>query len=231
MQTFQEKTFTQFRDKGSNRIFSDIEFHRCIFDHCRISMTENPKLRTTVRRINLYQCEVKTCFVDGAIIEDVTVNGLKSGRDIFTSWGAVYKHVVLQGKFDSIMLSPYIFPGINNPRKQKPFFEANDAYYKQIDWALDISEGEFVECDIRRVPARLIRRDPETQVVVTREKALLGEWKKLNLSKTYWTVSIEGMLEDGDPDVVLVAPKRSLDFYNLFQGLKLLREAGVAEPD
>jgi hypothetical protein len=32
-------------------------------------------------------------------------------------------------------------------------------------------------------------------------------------------------------DVVLVAPKRSRQFKELLEGLKLLRKAGVAEPD
>jgi hypothetical protein len=81
------------------------------------------------------------------------------------------------------------------------------------------------------VPARLILHDPETQVVVTREKALQGKWRQLDLSKTHWATSIEFLLEFGDEDVLLVAPKRHPKYPQLLDGLKLLRDAGVTEPD
>jgi hypothetical protein len=38
-------------------------------------------------------------------------------------------------------------------------------------------------------------------------------------------------IESGDPDEVLVAPKRHRRFKDDLAGLKLLRSAGVAEPD
>jgi len=85
--------------------------------------------------------------------------------------------------------------------------------------------------DIRGIPAHLIRRDPETQIVVKRENALEGKWRALDLENTYWQVAIDFMLEREDPDVVLVAPKRARNFKDLLRGLQLLREAGVAEPD
>lgn len=90
------------------------------------------------------------------------------------------------------------------------------------------------EVDIRGVPARLIRRDPETQAVVTRERALGGGWRDLGVSALYWGEYIEYILECGDPDVVLVAPKAMAGkwmYRNLLEGLRLLREAGIAEPD
>ena len=114
---------------------------------------------------------------------------------------------------------------------QRAFEEANAAFYASVDWALDISEAEFQELSFRGIPGRLVRRDRETQIVVSRQKAMGGEWRKLDLDKTYWQVALELMLERGDEDVVLVAPKRAKDFKHLLRGLQLLRDAGVAEPD
>lgn len=89
-----------------------------------------------------------------------------------------------------------------------------------------------MEADIRGIPARLIRRDPETQAVVARQKAIEGGWREVNLDGTWWQASIEFMATDSnDPDVVLVAPKRHPRFRDLLQGIQLLRKAGVAEPD
>lgn len=131
------------------------------------------------------------------------------------------------------MTSPYLAPTAfePNPEDQRRFDEANAAYYATVDWALDIAEAEFIEAEIQGVPARLIRRDPESQVVVTHEKALEGKWRRIDLAGTYWATSIEFLLNRGDPDVVLVAPKRARDYRRLLDGLKKLRDAGVADPD
>jgi hypothetical protein len=67
--------------------------------------------------------------------------------------------------------------------------------------------------------------------VITREKAMQGKWRELDLSKTHWKTSIEFMLNRGDADVVLVAGKRNRKFHDLLDGLMKLRDAGVAEPD
>jgi hypothetical protein len=77
----------------------------------------------------------------------------------------------------------------------------------------------------------LIRRDPATQVVVTRDKAMQGTWRNVDLSGTHWATSLQFMLNRGDEDIVLVAPKRHRKFKVLLDGLKRLRDAGVAEPD
>ena len=80
------------------------------------------------------------------------------------------------------------------------------------------------------MPGNLIRRDSASQVVVRREKAIEGTWRRLDLSKTHWATSLEFLLRRGDPDVVLVAPKRHRKYRDLLDGLRMLRDAGVAEP-
>jgi hypothetical protein len=81
------------------------------------------------------------------------------------------------------------------------------------------------------MPGHLVRRDPATQFLVTREKALQGAWRKMDLSDTYWPISLEMFLEGGLDSEVLVAPNRIREFHKLLDGLKKLRDAGVAEPD
>ena len=104
----------------------------------------------------------------------------------------------------------------------------------RIELKLDnetISEARFKDCDIRGIPARLIRRDPETQVVIRRENAMTGKWRGLDLSGTHWSVAIEWFLKSGDQDCVLAAPRRASNFTKLLDGLRKLRDIGVAEAD
>ena len=121
--------------------------------------------------------------------------------------------------------------------KQKPFDDFRDRFYAGVEWTLDISEARFKEFDVRGVPGRLIRRDPESQILVTRERALEmatpGWEKKLDPSNKLWPFVINLFLSDGYADTVLVAPlgaakaKRNL----LLKGLRELRMIGLAESD
>jgi hypothetical protein len=229
MKSFEGKEFVQWYDRGG-ATYSDTEFIKCRFESSGISVTRDVKRRSTFRNIHLLKCEQRGSAVESAILENVFVDGFKT-NGLLQCWGAVFKHVTLRGRIDRIMISPAIAAGLATPEQQRAFDLENAEYYRGVDWALDIREGEFQECELQRVPAHLVRRDPETQVVVRRDQALSGAWREVDLSKTHWKTSIEFFLNRGDADVVLVAGKRDRNFSDLLEGLKKLREAGVADPN
>jgi len=132
------------------------------------------------------------------------------------------------------MISNDVLPPILMDEEQRKteiqaFHDANAQYYTNIDWALDISCGEFRELDIRGIPAHLIRRDAETQFVVRRESLSRNDWQNLPLNETLWLTTLHYFLQDGDPDVVLVAPKRHPKFRTYLEDLHILEKAGIAE--
>lgn len=230
---YEDQEIEGFLDRDSGAVFSGVEFRRCTFRRCDISITRDPQLRSTVRNVVLRDCTYarNPAGFSCPIVEDVAVENLRI-ENLLQTWAAVFKHVILRGRIGRLMISTRPMPTYSTGADvMRAFDEANTAYYGTVDWALDISQAEFPECDIRGVPARLIRRDPETQVIVTRQKAETGIWKALDLSRTYWGTYLENMLVFGEQDVVLVAPKRSRRFKELLAGLELLRKAGVAEPD
>lgn len=227
---FRDIEFDFFYDRNSGRVFNDLEFHQCKFNNCAISITRNPYRRSILRNIRFHNCVEIGCALEAAILEDILVDHFMT-HDLFQTWAAVFKHVALRGKIGRIMISPLLAAGMASPEEQASFDAANAQFYSSIDWALDISNAQFEECDIRRIPAHLIRRDPETQVVIKREKALTSEWRKVDLSKTYWPAYIEGFLADGDDDVVLAAPIQHPEFRVLLEGLVRLRNEGIAEID
>lgn len=228
-QFFRNRTFDSVFDRDSAAVFGDMEFDRCCFKNCSISITFDPKLRSTVRNVRLADCKLHACSLSSAVIQDVTVDGLKT-NGLFQAWSPVFRHVTFKGYIEDVMISHMVAPGIATAEQQRAFDEANEAFYADVDWALDIKEAEFGDLDLRGVPAKLIKRDPETQVIVTRAKAMKGDWRNLDLTGTHWRVSLEGLLKDGHMDTVLIAPKRHKKFKALLRGLQLLREAGVAEP-
>lgn len=212
--------------------YSDIEFRRCSFRFCVFSNCDDPRYRSVIRRVSLRNCEfIEPPGIDSAIVEDAMIENLKT-RGLLQTWALAFKHVTLRGRIGRVMITNATAPISSTTPAQRHAWElANAEYYKTVDWALDISQAEFQECSIRGVPARLIKRDPETQVVVTREKARQGRWRELDLERTYWQMALDNLLYFEHEDVVLVAPKRSRDFRELMHGLQLLRDAGVTEAD
>jgi hypothetical protein len=224
-------------DRDTTALFCDIEFRRCYFQGCTLSITRNPALRSTVRNVRLIDCSQRGCYVDCAVIEETVVDGFNTNGQLFQTFGAVFNHVLLRGKIDRLMISNDSLPdlSVNRPYQYEVvnlFRVANAEYYRHVEWALDISEGEFKELDIRGIPSRLIRRDPETQVVVTKQRLLDGDdWQYLTFDAAPCHVAFQLLLESDDPDTIIVAPKRHPKFRNFMEDLKLLREAGLAEPD
>lgn len=87
------------------------------------------------------------------------------------------------------------------------------------------------------MPGRLIRRDPESQVLITRERALqvaTPEWEKqLDPANKLWPFRINLFLSYGDADTVLVVPLGAAKAKRdpLLKGLQELRQIGLTEPD
>lgn len=236
MRIFDKETFSRFDDRDSGRCFENAVFRECFFDDCCVSITEVPELRSTFRNMRFENCSQLSCSIGAAIVEDVVVDGLKNQGDMFQTFGAVFKHVELRGNFDSIMITNDLLPfdffcQEASERRVKNFREANRRFYCTVDWALDISKGEFRELALRGVPARLIRRDPETQIVITRQRAMKGDFRELKFLELVTPYSIQYMLDEGWEDFVFVAPKRRREFRNVLADIKLLRKAGIAEPD
>src|SRR5713226_8480986 len=149
---FENQTFERFYDQDSSKTFADLEFRKCRFSNCAISIIRNPALRSTVRNVKLIDCEMLVaCALQAAIVEDVLVDGLKTPHPVHT-WGAVFKHVTLRGKIGRVMTSPRVLISRDEPDVERAFAEANAAYYATVDWALDIREAEVQEIDIRGVP-------------------------------------------------------------------------------
>lgn len=225
---YEKREFHGYTDRNSGKTFSDLEFRECKFVGCKISVTPAPKHRSKIRNVKFIHCEQLGCTLYSAIVEDVLIDGFKT-NGLIQSWGAVFQHLVIRGKIGRIMISQWVPSLRNKPNAQKAFDEANAVYYQNVDWAMDIREAQFEEAELRGVPAKLMIRDPETQFVLTREKALEGKWKNVDLSGTYWATGIELFLNRGEQDVVFVAPKRHPRFRPLLAGLWALRDAGIFE--
>lgn len=231
MKAFSNQVFDGWSEYDSGRTHQNLRFAGCTFQNCVVGLdTENLSRRVRLKNVEFQKCTVTTCIVTAAVVEDMLVDGLKT-LGLFQTWATVFRHVTLRGKIDRVMFSPFFNPGYPESRFQKMVAQANADYYATVDWALDIREAEFKDFDCRGVPSRLVRRDPETQIMVTRTRVLAcGEG--IAAGGPYWEDWLRLFLRDGwYEDAVLVAPKRNPKLKELVAGLQQLRRHGVAESD
>lgn len=226
------RQFESLFDRGDGLLIEGRRFENCTFVNCGLSLTKDIGRRAIIRNVEALNCRFNGCHVGPAIFEEVVVDRLET-NDLQIFWGSLFRNVILSGQIGKLKLNPFVDAIDRSIGTQGPFDRFREQYYESIDWALDIREARFKEFDVRGIPARLFRLDPETQVVVTRERAMKPGWReRISSSNRLWPFMIKLFLSDGDADTVLVvplgAPKDKRD--TLIRGLRELRELGVAVP-
>jgi hypothetical protein len=230
-----EKYFGLF-DRGEKLLLENIRIEGCSFTHSGISVTTDFDRMATVRDVELADCATDGVSLGPLIARNVRISNLRTS-DLLILWCPYADRVTLTGDIGKMKINPDAGPSTVGNARQRPFDDFRSTFYADVEWAMDISEARFKEFDIRGVPGRLIRRDPESQVLVTRQRALqvaTPEWEKqLDPENKLWPFMINLFLSDGDADVVLVAPLGAAKAKRdpLLKGLQELRRIGLAEPD
>ena len=146
---------------GASGQYGGMRLTGCTLTGCRLVQSDDPGLGLVVRDVVLERCRMEGCAAKGVYFDDVTVDTLHLARPHLLD-GCAFRHVTLRGKIGSIMVIP--------PDPMSPLGVGVVARYKEVDWALDISEAVFSATpDFYYVPGELIRRDVNTQVLLRRE--------------------------------------------------------------
>ncbi len=229
------KTFDHaLKPEWKTHVVSDLELHQCMFENWSLPPRESFSECHVIRNVTAVNCSQANCFLWTTIVEDVVIDKLMNyGRGPLFTWACLFKQVTLRGKLSGFKFNQSVGSFIFNSQPQKPWDDAARAYYETVDWALDISEAEFQSVpDFHCLPGRLIRRDPETQVLVTRQNAIAANWETLDWDESALRLGLQWFLEDGLYDeVVLIAAKRAKYFRQDLRTLQMLRREGVAISD
>ncbi|MCU0657171.1 MAG: hypothetical protein MUF64_18500 [Polyangiaceae bacterium] len=217
----------------SRQSFEGLRLVGCTFDNCGLASTDDPGEMTRISKVELIDCSNFNSQIGPCYLDDVRVENLKTG-DLMLVWAPMLTHVTLAGKTGSIKINEFIRrPGIT-PSQEEAWRALRRAHHAQVDWALDISAVRPLGLEIAGVPAAKIRRDPETQVVVTR--ARLHDGRQLDsitdLEDTL-RFTLTSFVKGDAEDAVFVAPtgRPARAFKPVLRGFEALRRAGLAEPD
>lgn len=173
MQKIEGQEFRMALDKG-NAHFHDLHLHDCAFDNCGQSMVKHPQRMSRVRNVTLSQCRVLNSEIKPCVFEDVVVEDL-STNPILLVWASLFRRVTLKGKIGklNLNLTPEAF--CTDADRLRHFETARAAFYAETDWALDISEARLLGLRCEGVPLHLIRRDPQTQVILDKRGRYRGQ--------------------------------------------------------
>lgn len=230
---YKSHTFRKLYDRDGALCLEDIRLENCVFENCALSLTKDVHLRSAVRNVSVKNCKANGCGIGPAIFENVEVDGLET-NDLLIVWAATFHHVKLAGKIGKIKINPWAHFADRTEATQGPFNRSREAFYRTIDWALDISEARFKGFDVTGIPARLFRRDPESQAVVTRERVTAENGQRIaKADGNPWLPWIRGALSDGSSDGVLVTPLGApkTQYEKFLHGLQQLRDLGIVEAE
>lgn len=216
-------------------LVEDVELRRCRFETCQAPRQRTAADRPTLRRVSLVRCHVSASDLAAVVAEDCTVDTIWFHRGIWGPQmieGCALRHVTIRGNVTGSL--EFVAAGLLQPAAEREaLLAANRGFYADVDWALDISAARFTSVSFVRsdIPARLIRRDPETQVVITRRAMLDADLPGLLGEITIIGMGIDRFLETGFDDTVLVAPVRGPRFVQQMATIERLRAEGLVEPD
>jgi hypothetical protein len=213
-------------------LLTETELVDCFFDNCvALGAAPTPSSRPVIRNVTLRGCRQRASALHGALLENVLVEGLgREGRDPLFVWAPAFRHVTLRGSVAAPKFNVTV--GLTG-RSSASWVSANRDFYRDVDWALDISEARLSgSVNLEAVPGHLVRRNPETQVLVYRPRASGVDLGQLGLPDPSVGLAIEWFLQDGPFDsVVVAAPTDARYFRDALASLRVLREAGIAEDD
>lgn len=219
--------YSTFDDRSHAR---NLRLERCWFDVASFGQRWAPQDPPwSVRDVDVIDCANKvSCQLFGGVFDEVVVDGLE-GATVWLS-GCVFRHVVIRGKCSSIVIRRQVSPG---PRRVTAVDLVEAETYATIDWALDVSELAARDVELLGVPARLVRRDPGTQLVATLERvrATQAVWRHPAFQDDPWPTMLDRMLALEVADQVLVTPTRRRSSARDVEVLRTLQREGVLEPD
>ncbi|MEV5527434.1 hypothetical protein [Streptomyces prunicolor] len=196
---------------------------------------DDPRRRPVFRRVTLRDCKARACTLEGALLDEVTVDGLVVDDDELLRVAAcAFRRVVLRGAIRNLLVVPGL--GVHPGHLPQLYDRANGEHWVELlsegDWALDISEVSGSLSLRPGIPARLIRRDPLTQVVMTSEQVASGAWRAVRgIERTRLRTQIHVFGMSGCRDTVLIVDKASADLAEQVDMLRELQRTGAVLPD
>lgn len=207
---------------------ADVEASRVTLENCVAGRASDPLDRPRISRVRVKDLELQPSSLSGALLEDVTVDGLRAPYGSGFVFGCEFRRVVITGRVRGLILNPMLHDP--DPAVEARYARRYRERLEDPEWMLDLT-GATGDLTIRGYPSRFIRRNPDLQVVVTAEAAATLDWRSIDAGRSALWVSIDELARSDWEDVVLIANPHGSHADDDLRYIRELRARGIAQPD
>ncbi len=209
----------------------DLRFVNCRFLSYSLAASKKVEHRTFLRNVELIGCTEQAGKCGPVFLCDSQITDLKT-TGLFIAHGVRFQRVTIAGECGRIKLNAEAHL-LSSDETNQLFAMDRDNFYKNMDWALDIAKARFHYAEFHGVPADLVRRDPETQIVIRREPfEKHPDWRR-ELDDDKCEMGVEFFLCSDCQSTVMVAPilASKKERERVLSCFDRLRKMGIADPD
>lgn len=222
MLEYDGQTVAKARLTGAGKRYDGFRLTGSTFTGCVLAQFDDPALTLEVRDGSIERCRVERCSAQGVFFDEITVDTLKFAQ-LHQFYGCVFRHVTLRGKITGTVMA--IGPHASLPNRPDHLAGIVQRY-KDVDWALDISEALFTDADFYYVPGHLIRRDESTQFLLERERFAGVDRREMPGFASIWASRFDATPFDS---LVAIAPKASKRMPEYMADAEWLRDQGLID--
>lgn len=223
------KQIYQHRRVDSARIV-DTTFTRCKFDDCSLGeLFERAKgtARTVVRGVQAIRCIFRSTHVRHIAFEDCLLDSptVTLGASLA---GCTFNRVVIRGRLGLTTIEPWAAREDDDTPQTRAVDRAIADYYRDVAWALDIREADASDLRIESIPLRLVRRDPERQLLPRPEQVSHPAWKSAVVAEAFWVFDLARDVQRNGA-IFLIHARDTAREVERQAALSELRAAGVLD--
>ena len=218
----------RFFGNGSGVRYSGHTLTDCEFNGCNI-VRHVGSPQNLLEHLNIVRASQVNCSISEATIRDVRLTDLKRlGSAPLFLWGCLYERVTLSGRISALKINRNI--GATNAEHQRAHDASTVQFYSKSDWALDISAAEFPGgVTFEAIPGDKVRRDPNRQVLVTRDALAQADWRNIDFDGTAIDMALSWFEQGSLFDNVVLVERSDRKWAKRDQAvLRKLCDAGIA---
>ena len=165
-----------------------------------IPTIKRPEDRVCIENVRIRRCQHWANYAEGVIFRDIHVEDIRGGgRAPLFLRACLFDNVRISGWFGGVCFQ---WQYAHEATLDRAFLADNRARYKTIKLALDIASAKWTTFgSLIGVPAKLIKRDPTRQFVLTSESAATIVSRQ---GMGGWRIVAKDLLESGLKDTVVV---------------------------
>lgn len=202
----------------------DVAADRLTIDACWTEQGPADGARPVIERVDVQRLTLKRSSMIGAVLRDVTIDGLRGDSFSVFLHANEYTRVTLRGRIPSLVIgASHVDPALQ-PSFHATLREAEE----RAEWSLDISDA-IGAVEIRGYRADRLRLNPERHGVVRRSTVNRLGWTTDDIRQSEFAVEITLMLEGGWDDAILIANPLSRRYDQKLEALHRLKSEGIAD--